>query len=117
MRVWAAIVLGRWKAAGRSIIVCTSLPGGGPCGSSPVAALGEVDVWVGQDVGKNRSMSQAVPQGSLIVRDRREDDIRACEQLAEATHLHDRYPAYLGDSARKVTSSVSSETIRGYPAQ
>lgn len=45
-------------------------------------------------------MNQAAPQGSLIVRDRRDDDIRACEQLVDATHLHDRYPAYLGDSAR-----------------
>jgi GNAT superfamily N-acetyltransferase len=45
-------------------------------------------------------MSQAVPDGHLIVRDRQDDDIGACERLAEATRLHDRYPASPGDSAR-----------------
>ena len=45
-------------------------------------------------------MSQAIPQGHLIVRGRRDDDMEACERLAQATHLHDRYPACLGDSAR-----------------
>lgn len=45
-------------------------------------------------------MSQALPQGHLIVRGRRDSDLEACERLVQATHLHDRYPAYLGDSAR-----------------
>ena len=49
-------------------------------------------------------MSQAVPQGHLIVRYRQDEDLEACEQLAQATHLHDRYPAYLGDSARAFLS-------------
>jgi len=26
--------------------------------------------------------------------------MQACERLVQATHLHDRYPVYLGDSAR-----------------
>jgi hypothetical protein len=37
-------------------------------------------------------MSQAIPQGHLIVRGRRDDDMEACERLVRATHLHDRYP-------------------------
>ena len=45
-------------------------------------------------------MSQAVPHGHLIIRGRRDDDIEACERLAQATHLRDRYPVHLGDSAR-----------------
>ncbi|MDR0344110.1 MAG: hypothetical protein LBI49_13580 [Nocardiopsaceae bacterium] len=45
-------------------------------------------------------MSNAVPQGHLTIRGRRDDDLHACERLVQATHLHDRYPVYLGDSAR-----------------
>src|SRR5262245_6010331 len=40
------------------------------------------------------------PEGHLIVRVRRDDDIQSCEQLVRATHRHDRYPFYLGGSAR-----------------
>lgn len=45
-------------------------------------------------------MSQTLPSGHLIIRSRRDEDLDACEQLVQATHLHDRYPAYLGDSVR-----------------
>jgi GNAT superfamily N-acetyltransferase len=49
-------------------------------------------------------MSQAAPEGHLIVRDRQDEDLEACERLVEATHLHDRYPVYLGTSARSFFS-------------
>jgi hypothetical protein len=49
-------------------------------------------------------MSQAVPEGRLIVRDRQDEELAACEQLAQATHLNDRYPVYLGNSARSFLS-------------
>lgn len=39
-------------------------------------------------------------EGHLIIRGRRDGDLDACEQLVQATHRHDRYPVYLGDSAR-----------------
>jgi GNAT superfamily N-acetyltransferase len=40
------------------------------------------------------------PSQKIIVRDRTGDDIAACQRLVEATHHHDRYPAYLGGSTR-----------------